>query len=155
MRSISENEVMQALELWGQQIKAIGDAHATGGDYKSLAEDLADNTYAYDIGNVLFKPTLASQVQFRDTRQGAISYFIGGDADFPEDNGFAVVQRKKIEFENAGMILKDAEALTMGNYYFTDMEGNRTKVEYTFGFFRDEAGKLRINLHHSSLPFQA
>jgi len=42
----------------------------------------------------------------------------------------------------------------MGNYYFTDANtGDETKVEYTFGYFKDEQGNLRINVYHSSLPY--
>ena len=39
----------------------------------------------------------------------------------------------------------------MGNYYFTDLSGAETKVEYTFGYQLHE-GRLHINLHHSSFP---
>ena len=40
----------------------------------------------------------------------------------------------------------------MGNYFFTDSEGEETKVEYTFGYILDEENKLKINVHHSSIP---
>ena len=40
----------------------------------------------------------------------------------------------------------------MGNYFFTTPEGEEVKVEYTFGYITDSEGKLRINLHHSSMP---
>ena len=43
-------------------------------------------------------------------------------------------------------------ALAMGNYFFTSPEGDEVKVEYTFGYVLDEAGAVRINLHHSSMP---
>ena len=42
----------------------------------------------------------------------------------------------------------------MGNYSFEDCDGNSIKVEFTFGYIIDDMGKLRINLHHSSLPFK-
>ena len=35
----------------------------------------------------------------------------------------------------------------------TFTEGQETKVEYTFGYVMDKDGNLRINLHHSSIPF--
>ena len=41
----------------------------------------------------------------------------------------------------------------MGNYFFTGPDGSDTKVEYTFGYVRGDDGKLKINLHHSSLPY--
>ena len=50
------------------------------------------------------------------------------------------------------MILSDDSATAMGNYFFTTTEGEEVKVEYTFGYITDSEGKLRINLHHSSMP---
>ena len=41
----------------------------------------------------------------------------------------------------------------MGNYYFQDDKDKYLKVEYTFGFIRLNKNELRINLHHSSLPY--
>jgi hypothetical protein len=40
----------------------------------------------------------------------------------------------------------------MGNYFFEDGEQKLLKVEYTFGFIRIK-DQLKINLHHSSLPY--
>ena len=44
-------------------------------------------------------------------------------------------------------------ALAMGNYFFTDLNGNKTKVEYTFAYIKHDIGDLKIILHHSSLPY--
>jgi len=44
--------------------------------------------------------------------------------------------------------------LAMGNYFFTDSSGTAVKVEYTFGYIRGNNGNLKINLHHSSLPYK-
>ena len=60
----------------------------------------------------------------------------------------------KSSFENAGIVLSADTALAMGNYFFTDTNGDETKVEYTFGYVKDKDGNLRINVHHSSVPFQ-
>ena len=47
-------------------------------------------------------------------------------------------------------------AIAMGNYYFTSAaDGSKTKVEYTFGYKKNADGKVRIFLHHSSVPFVA
>ena len=32
------------------------------------------------------------------------------------------------------MILDNNRAIAMGNYFFTDLNGNEAKVEYTFGY---------------------
>jgi hypothetical protein len=52
------------------------------------------------------------------------------------------------------MILEENRAIAMGNYYFTDLNGVETKVEYTFGYLRNSRGKLKIDVHHSSLPYE-
>ena len=41
----------------------------------------------------------------------------------------------------------------MGNYYFEDDKDQLLKVEYTFGYIKIKNNELRINLHHSSLPY--
>ena len=53
------------------------------------------------------------------------------------------------------MLIHGSTAQAMGNYFFTDPDGNEVKVEYTFGYVQDEAGALRINLHHSSMPAES
>ena len=50
------------------------------------------------------------------------------------------------------MILEENRAISMGNYFFTDLDGNEAKVEYTFGYKLID-GTLKIDLHHSSFPY--
>ena len=61
-------------------------------DYRSIAEDLVDRLYSYNYEEniVLFKPTLATEIPFRKTKPGALSYFIGDNINFSEDKGFAL-----------------------------------------------------------------
>ena len=70
-----------------------------------------------------------------------------------EDKGFAINPWTNVRFENAGMILEENRAISMGNYFFKDQENEILKVEYTFGFIKINNNELRINLHHSSLPY--
>ena len=51
------------------------------------------------------------------------------------------------------VVLNVNHALAMGNYYFTDKNGKTVKVEYSFGYIKDNNGDLKINLHHSSFPY--
>lgn len=149
---ITEKDVTSAQNTWGNAIVAIGKAYKNGQDYKALAADTVDKLYAYDEGTVLFKPTKASEGQFRLKEEQAVSYFVKGIVS--EDKGFALQPWAKVRFENAGISLDCSDAVTMGNYYFTDDKtGKETKVEYTFGYRKTKDGKLLIDLHHSSLPF--
>ena len=58
-----------------------------------------------------------------------------------------------MRFENVDIITYGASATAMGNYFFTDPDGNEVKVEYSFGYILDDDGNVRINLHHSSMPY--
>ncbi|MCJ8278996.1 MAG: hypothetical protein MJK14_03375 [Rivularia sp. ALOHA_DT_140] len=149
---ITEKDVIDAQNTWGNAIVEIGKAYQNKGDYKTVAANTVDNLYGYDEGKVLFKPTKASEGQFRLTEQDAVSYFVKGKV--AEDKGFALQPWSKVRFENAGVSVSCSDAVAMGNYYFTDANtGKETKVEYTFGYRRNNDGKLLIDLHHSSLPF--
>lgn len=151
--TITEQEIAQAQKIWGDGVVAIGKAYSKGGNYKRAAENHVDSLYSYQFGPVLFKPTKAADKQFRLTREGAVSYFIGDDKNFPEDKGFALQPWTKVRFENAGTYIHGDYAVAMGNYFFTPKEGKEVKVEYTFGYIKGKDGKLKINLHHSSLPY--
>jgi len=58
-----------------------------------------------------------------------------------------------VRFENEDILVSGPTAMAMGNYFFTNTTGVETKVEYSFGYFIDSDDSLRINLHHSSLPY--
>lgn len=150
---IEISEIERAQKMWAERIVEIGKAFLQHGNYKLVAKNLVDDLYGYREGNVLFKPTKASEQQFRLNAESALSYFVGDNLNFPEDKGFALQPWGKIRFENAGVICKENHALAMGNYYFTDTSGNEVKAEYTFGYFVNESGDIKINLHHSSLPY--
>ncbi|MEM6751576.1 MAG: hypothetical protein AAF630_01090 [Cyanobacteria bacterium P01_C01_bin.38] len=150
---ITEKDVIDAQETWANAVIEIGKAYQNKGDYRAKAAETVDNLYGYDEGKVLFKPTLASEGQFRLTEEDAVSYFVKGK--IAEDTGFALRPWSKVRFENAGISVGCNDAVTMGNYYFTDANtGKETKVEYTFGYRQNNDGKLMIDLHHSSLPFE-
>ncbi|WP_197409553.1 phosphoribosyl-AMP cyclohydrolase [Erythrobacter sp. YT30] len=149
--AITTEEVEAAQRAWGDGIVAISAAHTEGSDYVATARNHLDTLYNYDNGMVLFKPTLAAEDQFRGTYDEALSYFVKGMR--AEDSGFAIKGWTAVRFENEGIVTDDDNAMAMGNYYFTGADGSVTKVEYTFGYVRDEDGNLKINTHHSSMPF--
>ena len=149
---IGVSDVESAQQAWGAGIVAIASAHSTGGDYVGIASNHVNSLYAYQIGPVLFKPTLAAIDQFRPTFDTALSYFVANNNACPEDKGFAIKGWTKVRFENEGVVINESNALAMGNYFFTSPEGEEVKVEFTFGYTVDSNDNLRINLHHSSMP---
>jgi len=156
---ITTAEVNAAQQAWCDALVAIGKESADGGDAKALALKVLDAAYDYDNGKVFFKPTLAyGKNTFRPTKDGALAYFVGGDANFPEDKGFALKPWVKARYDNQGdgdegIQIHGDIAITMGNVWVTDKEGNEVMVDKTFVFKKDDAGKLRLIVHKSSLPF--
>ena len=82
-----------------------------------------------------------------------MSYFLGQNNVCKEDTGFAIKNWKSIKFENYKVVENNDNLLAMGNYFFENDKNEFLKVEYTFGFIRINNNELRINLHHSSLPY--
>lgn len=155
---ITTAEVEAAQKAWCGALVAIATEADTKGKAaaKTLAGKVLDSAYAYDMGPVLFKPTLALAPQtFRTTREGALAYFVGGDSAYPNDSGFALKGWRSCESTNAGIVITGNSALSMGNVSMWDTKGAMTKVDKTWGYVRGPDGNLRIVLHHSSLPYTA
>tara|TARA_B100001939_G_scaffold292201_1_gene264257 strand:+ start:1393 stop:1851 length:459 start_codon:yes stop_codon:yes gene_type:complete len=150
---ITIQDILDFQKEWGNSIIKISDSYKKNNDYLNDTNNLIDSLYAYDYEEVLFKPTLASDNQFRLSRTGALSYFIGGNDKFKEDEGFAIKGWTKIRWENAGYKIYSDIAVCMGNYFFSIDNSEPLKVEFTI-VLKIIDGKLKIILHDSHLPFQ-
>ncbi|HMP30781.1 MAG TPA: hypothetical protein PKD85_14340 [Saprospiraceae bacterium] len=157
---ITYEEVNTAQQAWCDALVKIGQIKDEGGDYTSFANQVLTDAYNYDYGKVFFKPTLAYGPQtFRNDKKGALAYFVGGDPSYPDDNGFALKPWVKARYDNAGdanegIQIYGSVAITMGNVWVTDKEGNEVMVDKTWVFKKGKDGKLRIIVHKSSLPFK-
>ena len=155
---ITEEQVNQAQQAWCDGLINIGTVYRQGGDYRAVATEIVDSLYDYKDGVVFFKPTLAHGANtFRSTRDGAISYFVGGNADFPDDAGFALKVWKKVWYDNNaaenGIQIHGDTAITMGNVYLINEKDEEVMVDKTFVFHLGEDGQLRLCVHKSSLPY--
>ena len=153
MSNITREQIEAAQNAWGEGIVRISSAHTDGGHYVQVASDHVETLYAYGLTAVLFKPTLAAEQQFRSTFDDALSYFVASNNACPEDKGFAIKGWTAVRFENVDILTEGKVGMAMGNYFFTTPEGDEVKVEYSFGYILDDAGNVRINLHHSSMPY--
>ena len=70
---MTRHDIDNAQQAWGDGIVAIAKAHSDGGDYEAVARNHVETLYAYGMGDVLFKPTLAAVEQFRPTFDEALS----------------------------------------------------------------------------------
>ena len=137
---VTKAEVEAAQKLWAESIAKISKTYADGGDYVAAAGEAAGQLYGYGHGNVLFKPTKATEHPFRATGEVAMSYFVGSKAmNMPEfdgeDAGFAINGGrgwKSVTFRNHQIETFGPVAHAMGDYVFVDAtSGDEVRVEYT------------------------
>ena len=167
--TIRVGEVKAAQDTWCGALVAISTAHAEGGLAKSkpLSSDIIDAAYAYQFGPVAFKPTWAyGDTTFRTTKDGALSYFIGDDPNYtdpgfgigsPGDGNYPNLSNRspwiKCTPEIFAIQVFGNTANAMGWVHFEAADGTTSKVDKTFSYVRDDAGNLRITVHHSSVPY--
>ncbi len=155
--TITEQELDAARKTWGDALIAISKAFEEDGlnAATEIANGALDAAYGYNLGPVLFKPTLASGDQtFRPTREGALSYFVGHNDKYPLDGGFAIKGWREVVSQTSASFIQGDVAMWMGRVICTDKDGNVTKLDKSWGYKKDDQGALRIVLHHSSLPYQ-
>lgn len=154
--TVTEEEVKNAKKAWGKALVAIGSEYEANGweAARQKAKSIIDSAYGYQNEGVLFKPTLTEGDQtFRNTAEGALAYFVGGDDNYPKDSGFALKGWREVHFSTAGINIYGPKATTMSKVTLIDNKGNSTTVDKTLVFKKDSKGSLRIVVHHSSLPY--
>ena len=154
---ILEKDLISARTAWGNGLLEISRSFETEGIEmaRKVASNMLDTLYGFDLGQVLFKPTLSGGSQtFRPTREGALSYFVGHNSAYPKDSGFGIKFWREISSETSTIFIDDTVAMWMGSVTLIDKDGQVTKVDKSWGYKLDVNGNLRIVLHHSSLPYE-
>ncbi len=153
-KTFTDQLVVDSLQLWCDNVVRIGKIHSEGGDVAATAAQILSDNYDYDKGKVLFKPTLTFGLQnFRSTKEGALSYFIGGNPEFPDDKGFKLKPWVKVWFNKLDYVLHGDLAIVQCNVHFVGGDDSHIFVNKSFVFKICDDGRVRIVLHQSSLPF--
>jgi Uncharacterized protein conserved in bacteria len=145
---MSSNQIEHFLNSWKDGVIEIGRIYLEGGDYEKSAELFVSTHYAFDSEEVLFKPTFTKEVIFRNSKDLALSYFIGGEV--AEDKGFALKPWEEIRLEDLNIIEQDNLMVAMGTLNFKPLNlKENTLIAFTF-LLIDTDGSLKIKVHHSS-----
>jgi len=153
--SITSEMIELAQNRWIDGLVSIGNAHSLGEDVFAAAGAVLEDHYDYSTNTVLFKPTLATGDQtFRPTFEGALSYFVGGNDNFPDDSGFALKPYIEGTVQVADTFIHDSFAIAMSKITLKAADDTEVTVDKTFAYRLDSNGDLRIIAHHSSLPFE-
>ena len=154
---INEKELSNARIAWGKGIVEISASYEREGIEGAtlVANKVLDNLYGFELGPILFKPTLSGGDQtFRTNKEGALSYFVGNNSKYPSDNGFGIKYWRKVESETSSIFINENVAMWMGWITLTDKDGEIIKVDKSWGYKKINNGSLKIVLHHSSLPYE-
>ena len=145
---MSSNQIEHFLNSWKDGVIEIGRIHLEEGDYEKSAELFVSTHYAFDSEEVLFKPTFTKEVIFRNSKDLALSYFIGGEV--AEDKGFALKPWEEIRLEELSIIEQDNLMVAMGTLNFKPLNlKENTLIAFTFLLIETD-GSLKIKVHHSS-----
>jgi hypothetical protein len=145
---MSSNQIEHFLNSWKDGVIEIGRIHLEEGDYEKSAELFVSTHYAFDSEEVLFKPTFTKEVIFRNSKDLALSYFIGGEV--AEDKGFALKPWEEIRLEELNIIEQDNLMVAMGTLNFKPLNlKENTLIAFTFLLIETD-GSLKIKVHHSS-----
>ncbi len=136
---MTEKDIIIFQEQWGKGVVKIGEDFSSKKDYAKTAKEFVKNFYDF-TKPLLFKPTLASETQFRTDFESALSYFIGNNELYSEDKGFALKCWNNVRWENKGIRIINNQEL---------------KVEFSFVYILDDEKKLKIVLHDSHLPYNS
>lgn len=153
MTTIRVEDVEALQKSWGQTLMTVGRS-GSWEEAHERAVAMVQAHYLLEDGSLLFCPTKAREAQFRVSLEGTVSYFVGRDERYPEDRGFALTVLHEVRFENTGIVIRGESGISMGNYFFLREDGSEFKAEYSWVCVRNSLGELKIQLHHSSLPFQ-
>ena len=153
MAGLMDREDIEAAQAsWGAAVVHVGAAESWE-EAHARAVQLVEDHYCLEGDDLLFCPTKAAERPFRQTLEDAVSYFVGRDPGHPEDGGFALEPWVGVRFANAGVVCRQDVGITMGHYVFCRGDGSELLAEYSLVYVRDHQGALKLQLHHSALPY--
>ena len=145
---VETNKINNFLNSWINGIIQIGKVFLENKDYKESAKKFIESHYAFDSESVLFKPTFTKEVIFRNSKDMALSYFIGGNIE--EDHGFALKPWEKISIDELNILEENKLSIAMGILKLKPVNSDKiTSVAFTF-VFTETNSSLKIKAHHSS-----
>jgi hypothetical protein len=151
---INNKDIDDARNAWGNGIILISKTYDEAGIEKAIiiAEKILQDLYAFELGPILFKPTLSGSNQtFRSNLEGALSYYVGNNLKYPNDSGFGIQSWNKFESKTSDVFIDENIAIWMGSVTFTKKNGDAIKVDKSLAYKKMPNGNLKIVLHHSSL----
>ena len=141
----------------GARPDQISDDYRSGGIDKARATATAvlDGAYGYHHGPVLFKPTLAGGEQtFRINQEGALAYFVGNNQAYPPTPA-SPSRTGRLQLRQRRRLHQRRHGPHHGQGAPDRPRQQADHGRQDLGLQEGDDGKVRIVLHHSSLPTPA
>ena len=154
---INDKDMSDARNAWGDGIILISKTYDENGieEATAVAKKILQDLYAFELGPILFKPTMSGVNQtFRSDLEGALSYFVGSNPKYKMDNGFGIKSWYKCESKTSDIFIENDIAIWMGAVTLSSKNGDVIKVDKSWAYKKMSNGNLKIVLHHSSLPYK-
>lgn len=152
-KEITVDDIIVFQQKWSQSIIKMGTYKKNKPKLYRYCNKSIDKLYN-KCPTVLFKPTKAKVNPFRRLKNEIISYFITGD--IKQDKGFVLNEWQSIQWYNTNIIIRKDYAICQGNYKFISKSPSISDIvaEYSFVLEKDKNNKLKLILHHSSVPYK-
>tara|TARA_B100000579_G_C22817694_1_gene848819 strand:- start:1524 stop:1994 length:471 start_codon:yes stop_codon:yes gene_type:complete len=154
---INDKDMSDARKAWGDGIILISKTYDENGieEATAVAKKILQDLYAFELGPILFKPTMSGGNQtFRSDLEGALSYFVGSNPKYNMDKGFGIKSWYKCESKTSDIFIENDIAMWMGAVTLSSKNGDVIKVDKSWAYKKMSNGNLKIVLHHSSLPYK-
>ena len=76
---ITKEDVVSIQKKWSNGLLEIVNQHQNNLDFNSCASEFIDRLYDYQNTEVLFKPTLANKIQFRNSKLSLLKKSTGNN----------------------------------------------------------------------------
>ena len=105
---INKKDMNKARNAWGDGLILISKTYDEKGIEEAtiIAKKILQELYAFELGPILFKPTMSGSNQtFRSSLEGALSYFVGNNSKYPMDNGFGINSWSKFDSKTSDIFI--------------------------------------------------
>lgn len=150
---ITVSEIIAFQRAYGNSFNIISRAIEDNSYYETAAKNHIDKNYNFKEGKVMFKLGHEDNIPYRDSYEGLLSYLIGKNKKFPNDQGIAKENWRKLEWKNDGIINKNSNvAVIIGNVVMERNDDKRIVQNFTMCLRRDSQGEVKLIAHKITNP---
>lgn len=153
VKPISKSEIIAFQKAYGVSFNAISQSIENNSYYETAAKKHIDKNYNLSEGKVMFKIGHNDDEPYRYNYDGILSYLIGKNKEFPNDQGIAKENWRKMEWKNDGIIYEGNDlAIVMGKVKMVKEDNEELSQNFTMFLKKNTQGELKLVAHKITIP---